>query len=318
MSQISITNYAVDDWRGTGAVAYLRLISNGFWVDSDGDEHQDGSYTEYELVVNTTTHRIDEQTIVITSTQDAIVNSRVRYTVQLLDANRKNPDVRVDSLTVPYSTPVMTWAALLLGNLPQLPWRDTETMTRTQIIDYVEQQLGAVVTPDASAAVKGMTKLSAAPLSAVDPVAVGTEDLRYGSVRLIDATKAPYSVLSNATAQSTAALQSALDAVAASSGLYTGVYLPPGRYRFNSGTLSIPQGVALVGSWDNAGAHTWISEAGGPDATDGKGTTIEIDTGAGSASGTPFITTHGNVSLKGFCFYYPTISRATTPPTGQS
>lgn len=135
------------------------------------------------------------------------------------------------------------------------------------------------------------------------------------SNQLIDATLAPYNVLNDGTAQSTAALQDAIDDARDSAGVYIGVYLPPGNYKFNSGSLTLYEGLNLVGSWRATFAHTWIFDGSGqPDATDGKGTTIQVDVGSGVSTGA-FITVHANASVKGITFYYPSQSRTAATPT---
>src|SRR5688572_4628699 len=141
------------------------------------------------------------------------------------------------------------------------------------------------------------------------------DGLTGAGVALIDATLAPYNVLNDGTAQSTTALQDAIDDARDSAGTYVGVYLPPGRYKFNSGSLVIYQGLCLIGAWRGTFGHTWVFDgAGQPSALDGKGTTIEVDVGSGVSTGA-FITAHANTLIKGITFYYPSQSRTAVTPT---
>ena len=161
MADISITDFALDNYRGTGSTAYLQIVSESDWTDIDGDSHVAESFKEIPLVVNTGVHRIDETSFDLTPTQNAVTNQRATYRFQVVDANRKNPQIIAQGVSVPYSTPVMAWGALVLLAQSQMPWRDLTCPTTTDMVNYVQLQLGAVVTPDASATVRGFVSLLA-------------------------------------------------------------------------------------------------------------------------------------------------------------
>jgi hypothetical protein len=99
----------------------------------------------------------------------------------------------------------------------------------------------------------------------------------------------------------TAAFQRALNAAAAHHG--GTVYAPVGNYRF-TGTLTVPNAVALAGSWQSVPAHNGLRDTGLPKPTD-DGTTFLVEAGAGAESGDPFITLNTNCTLKGVVIYYP-------------
>ncbi len=71
------------------------------------------------------------------------------------------------------------------------------------------------------------------------------------------------------------------------------VIVPPGKYRIN-GTLIIPAGVTLKGSWD--APH---------DAVLDSGSTLYAYSGRDNASGTPFILLRSNAAVVGITIYYP-------------
>lgn len=127
--------------------------------------------------------------------------------------------------------------------------------------------------------------------------------------------------------ENTAKVQAALDAAYA--GRVSFVYAPPGTFLF-TGNLNVPQGVALIGSWQAAPMH---KTAGlGPEGatrqayqdgtcflvTAGRGTGVSAgQVGALETSGlygTSFITLKHNATLKGICFFYPFQLRSSATP----
>jgi len=99
----------------------------------------------------------------------------------------------------------------------------------------------------------------------------------------------------------TAIFQRALDAAHAAGG--GTVYAPPGRYLFK-GSLQVPDGVALRGSYVCVPSHTGVRNEGqqkpGQD-----GTAFLVTSGKGSEDGRPFLTLNTNSSLTGMCLFYP-------------
>jgi len=99
----------------------------------------------------------------------------------------------------------------------------------------------------------------------------------------------------------TAAFQRALDAAHhAGGGL---VYAPPGRYIFR-GTLHIPDGVTLRGSFGCVPSHTGMRDHEQPKPGD-DGTVLLVTAGRGSEDGEAFITLNTNSCLAGLTIYYP-------------
>jgi hypothetical protein len=171
MADISITNFAFDDYRGTGSTAYLRFISNGDWTDADGDFHAAGSYTEITCTVNTVAHRIDEMSFSITPTNGAYINEEVTYCIKLYDANRKKSIEIADNVPVPPSLGAsITFSQLLRNSFAAQPVRDIHTYSRTETNLQIQEQIANIVTPNASTSVTGMVRLSHAPASPTIPL----------------------------------------------------------------------------------------------------------------------------------------------------
>ena len=105
----------------------------------------------------------------------------------------------------------------------------------------------------------------------------------------------------DASTDDTSAFQRALD-TAHNDGGGT-VYAPPGRYLFR-GTLMMPEGVTLRGSFSCVPSHNGIRDKGKPKPGD-DGTAFLVDSSRGSEDGTPFLTLNTNSSVCGLSVYYP-------------
>ena len=77
--------------------------------------------------------------------------------------------------------------------------------------------------------------------------------------------------------------------------LHVNVSVGSGNFRF-LGRLSVPEGVALRGTWESVPAHNGIRDKGLPKPTDG-GTTFLVEAGEGSEAD-PFLTLNTNTTLK--------------------
>lgn len=113
---------------------------------------------------------------------------------------------------------------------------------------------------------------------------------------------------SAASRDNTAAFSKAL--AAAASGVAKTVYAPAGAYRF-AGSLDVPAGVSLRGSYTSVPSHQMTGLADNVPPTDG---TVLIPTaGRGSASGPPFVTLNGNSALAGLVVLYAEQERTALP-----
>src|SRR5260370_10723225 len=110
-----------------------------------------------------------------------------------------------------------------------------------------------------------------------------------------------FGAVGDAVADDAAAFQRALDAVhKAQAGV---VYAPPGRYLFR-GTLMVPDGVTLRGSFSCVPSHNGIRDRGQPKPGD-VGTALLVTAGRGREDGEPFLTLNTNSSVSGLTIYYP-------------
>jgi hypothetical protein len=105
----------------------------------------------------------------------------------------------------------------------------------------------------------------------------------------------------DAATDDTAAFQGALDAAHTSGG--GDVFVPPGRYLFK-GVLTIPDGVALRGSFGCVPSHSGIRDQAQP-KPGADGSALFVTSGRGSEDGMPFLTLNTNSTVSGLTFYYP-------------
>lgn len=120
-----------------------------------------------------------------------------------------------------------------------------------------------------------------------------------GTLPVIDVKS--HGAVGDATADDTAAFQQALAAASAQGG--GTVYAPPGRYLFK-GTLNVPVGVTLRGSFVCVPSHTGTRDHGQPKPGD-DGTALLVTAGRGNEYGIPFLTLNTNSSVCGLTIYYP-------------
>lgn len=105
----------------------------------------------------------------------------------------------------------------------------------------------------------------------------------------------------DAVRDDTGAFQRALDTASHAGG--GTVYAPPGRYLFR-GSLNIPNGVTLRGSYACVPSHVGLRDPGGARPGD-DGTALLVVSGKGSEDGAPFLMLNTNSSVAGLTIYYP-------------
>lgn len=114
-------------------------------------------------------------------------------------------------------------------------------------------------------------------------------DHPYVATRLFVVRDPLYGAKGDGRADDTAAIQRALDAAGLGGGI---VYLPAGEYRLE-GSLSVPEGVELRGSWDV------------PHHTQARGTVLLAYGGRGEADGEPLICLSSGSGVYGLTVYHP-------------
>lgn len=118
-------------------------------------------------------------------------------------------------------------------------------------------------------------------------------------LRSTDLDIANFGAKGDGKADDTQAIQQALDQAAKQ---HVNLTAGSGNYRL-LGRLTIPEGVALKGSWQSVPAHNGIRDPGLPKPTDG-GTTFLVEAGEGTEQGAE-ITLNTNSTLQGVVLYYP-------------
>jgi hypothetical protein len=117
-----------------------------------------------------------------------------------------------------------------------------------------------------------------------------------------------YGATGNGTTDDTSAIQAALTAAGNAGGAIC--YAPPGTYLIG-GTLSIPAGVQMIGTWQTPAYATpptsgWQSQSA---------STLLLTGNSGSANATPAVTVGYAGAIKGFVVYYPNQSTTASTPT---
>jgi hypothetical protein len=134
----------------------------------------------------------------------------------------------------------------------------------------------------AGVAVAGSSFMTNAAMASVGP---DPKSCALGEFSVLD-----YGAVGDAKTDDTSAFQRALAAAEVMGGT---VRVPPGQFRFD-GTLALPSGTTLEGSW--RGPHY-------PDPH--KGTMLLVYAGRDQERADPFVTLASNSTIKGVSFYYP-------------
>lgn len=110
-----------------------------------------------------------------------------------------------------------------------------------------------------------------------------------------------FGAVGDALSDDTAAFQRAFDGIAHDGG--GTVYAPPGKYLFK-GTINVPDGVTLRGSYSCVPSHVGMRNPGAVKPGD-DGTALLVTAGKGNENGTPFLTLNTNSSVAGLTIFYP-------------
>lgn len=229
------------DWPHASDTTFeIRAKSTQSWISA---ESEIVSANESRIVGTgtITALRPSLPSITLPATSAGLDNQTSRWTVTLHRVGRKEiVSTVLADFPLPISfEPSTTWAQIKIHKNGKQPLRDTSTYTKTET-DY-QINLKAGTLNDASELIKGRTKLSVAPASASDPIAVGDNDPRItnaGGVFNVKSYGAVCDRVGTTGTNDRAAVQAAIDAAEAVGG----------------GTVLIP-GQCLVGTTD---ASTYI------------------------------------------------------------
>lgn len=179
---VTIATTTLDNWQWPGSTAQLRIYALETFKTSDGailtGANQPGAWwRDVPCTVSTRTdggqtiRTLTIPTIPLPSTTDSD-RPDVRYFAAFwVDGYLVEPWGGFTAFKVP-DVSSQTWASIRaynnLGSIePEADWQD-------QVLDLI----ASLTTPDASVSTKGVVKLSVAPASASNPIAVGTNDPR--------------------------------------------------------------------------------------------------------------------------------------------
>jgi hypothetical protein len=139
-------------------------------------------------------------------------------------------------------------------------------------------------------------------ISLFDPQAARAAETRHPDFPVENVMN--YGAVGDRAADDTAAFQRALDAASKTRG--GTVYAPPGRYLFR-GSLTMPEGVTLRGSYSCVPSHTGLRDRRPPaQPNPGEdGTALFVTAGKGQEDGQPFLTLNTNSTVVGLTIYYP-------------
>lgn len=130
-----------------------------------------------------TTLRPTIPAITLPSTSAGLDDQTSRWTVTLHRVGRRQVVSTVlADFPLPVSfEPAVTWAQIKIHKNGKQPLRDTSTYTKTETDYQIDLKAGTL--NDATEVIKGRTKLSVAPASATNPIAVGDNDSRNTDAR---------------------------------------------------------------------------------------------------------------------------------------
>jgi hypothetical protein len=130
--------------------------------------------------------------------------------------------------------------------------------------------------------------------------------VRVSNVSFVDVYE--FGAAGDGVSDNTAAFQAAIDSVFAAGG---GVVLLNRGYFLFSGSLTVPEGVTLEGTYASVPSHPMVGASSLPRIT---GTLLMPTAGKGSEDGKPFITLQRDATIRGVVIYYPTQSKAKSVP----
>lgn len=169
-----------------GSTATVRIYANKSFIAADGTVvpmGRVGSMAFFKAVACTIlSGTLTIPSFTVPSTTDALDDQTARFTFVLYDHKNSQREIlfaniKGGQLAIPSNLgSSLTFAQIALSNQAQQPLRDTSVYTKTETNTQISLAAGTL--NDASDAIKGRTRLSVAPASSADPVAVGDNDPR--------------------------------------------------------------------------------------------------------------------------------------------
>lgn len=239
MSTVQITGFQPQvTWPYLGSTATLRYQYSADFIDSAGQAvlrtlTQDVTCTVAGGVLSVPTHNI-------ISTLDALVNPLVTLSAQFLDQSGARRTWLFTQFSIPTTTPTTIGALTIFNQGSSLVLPPDSYLNAQEVQNLISIAQGTL--NDASDVIKGRTKLSAAPISPSDPIAVGQ------NVMPVNVKDAAYGVVGDGVTNDRAALQAAITAAVA---LGRNLYIPAGTYKVTVDSttkdITIPSSLTIFG-----------------------------------------------------------------------
>ena len=182
---VQIASFQIFHVRYSGTSLSLRIYNPQGFTASDGSQvvaGAPGSKQFYQSVTCTlvsTTATCPSFTL--KSTNDAMVNTRSRYTIVLVDGRGVERDRYFSDFYVPATAgSTVTMADLRVIQSAQQPWPDTSVYTKAQTDARIAQTLN--VGNHATPPLLGLVKMATAPADTANPQAIDSGNPRLGGV----------------------------------------------------------------------------------------------------------------------------------------
>lgn len=174
---ITILSQTIPNWRhGDGSFVFRVEVEDSFFAANG--EHISGASNGncFEVSANASGGVCVTDQIVIPSTTDALDNQLVRYkSAAIYKRSIKKHTILEDFVLSDELAPSTDFPTIAIRNNNFIAYQDLSGYSKAQV-DALIQNYVNVSMPDASVLTKGRMKLSAAPVSPTNPIALGTND----------------------------------------------------------------------------------------------------------------------------------------------
>jgi hypothetical protein len=184
---ISASSFLSGTYQYGGSTATIRVYSSRSFIASDGTLVRAGAVgtTAFfkSVACTVASNTLSCPSFTVPSTTDALDDQTARYTFVLYDSRGVRRDILFSNLYVPSNLgSSLTFAQIVLANHTTVPLRDTSVYTKTETNAQIALAAGTL--NDATDTAKGRVRLSVAPESSADPIAVGHNDSRLDGVTI--------------------------------------------------------------------------------------------------------------------------------------
>lgn len=222
---IHVSDFTIDECTFQGSTCKLRRFYDSDWTDQDGVFHPQGSVKNpadfsSDIDCTITNHVISVPAFDETPTVTALINTNVRRTWQFVDQAGVGRNIIADGWFIPASPSTTTRGALDVLNQGQsLLWPPPTYLNSAGVQALIDIALG--IAHYATSLIAGWVRLSVAPASSADPVAVGDNDSRIAKATGIGVLVAG---VSTTIASTLTAANSPIEVISADEGIVGHLY----------------------------------------------------------------------------------------------